>query len=450
MKSSLKSSIVAMLFFYGLLFFLRPAIAQEQVTPLVVGIEDAMRLAMELNPTLKVAELEIERANTGINIVRGRYLPNISASGGYTRNIKKPVIFLPPGSPFGDVLEIGSDNSYSTVLAAGMPVYNPALNAALRAARVEREIAGEDLRASKIELEYFVHSAFYDALLAKESMEVMEQSFRNAQENLELVRRMQQQGLAAEFDLIRAQVQTENLRPTLLQAQNGYKMAVNYLKALIGLETNQYIELLGNLTQVAEQSMTNFSIQQANRSLNKNADLVKLNLQMNLIDKQAQSIRASALPSVSFGSNYNFQTEANDFKIADYNWVRTFAAGLRFNIPVFSGFTVRNQAKQFDILGEQMALQRDYLAENLSLQIDNILNTMLVAVEKSNTTQATVEMAERGYKISRVRYDTGQGTLLEVNDSELAFTQARFNLLQAKHELLKAQAEYKKFIGESK
>jgi outer membrane protein len=261
---------------------------------------------------------------------------------------------------------------------------------------------------------------------------------------------MKNQGLAAEFDLIRAQVQTENLRPSVLQTENGYKMAVNYLKALIGLEESQEIEISGNLTELASETMAGFNIQEAQRSLIHNPDLVKLGLQVTLIDKQARSVRASGLPSLSLASNYNFQTEANDFIISDYNWVKTFAAGLRFNIPIFSGFTIRNQARQLDLLGEQLSLQRDYLADNLGIQLDNVLNTMVVAVEKSNTAQGTVDMAERGYQIARVRYDTGQGTLLEMNDSELALTQARFNLLQAKHELLKAQAEYKKFIGKSK
>jgi outer membrane protein len=447
MKICLKRITMTFLMLAFLLSWVHPA--RAQAAPMLIGLEDAMRLATELNPTLRVAELEVQRANAGIDIARGRYLPSISASGGYTRNIQKPVIFLPPGSPFGDVLEIGSDNSYSAAFVAGMPVYNPALNAALRAARVEREMAGEGLRASKIELEYFVHSAFFDALLAKESKEVMQQSYRNAQENLELVRRMKNQGLAAEFDLIRAQVQTENLRPSVLQTENGYKMAVNYLKALIGLEESQEIEISGNLTELASETMAGFNIQEAQRSLGNNPDLVKLGMQMTLIDKQASSIRASGLPSLSLAGNYNFQTEANDFIISDYNWVKTFAAGLRFNIPIFSGFTIRNQARQLDLLGEQLSLQRDYLADNLGIQLDNVLNTMVVAVEKSNTAQGTVDMAERGYQIARVRYDTGQGTLLEMNDSELALTQARFNLLQAKHELLKAQAEYKKFIGKS-
>lgn len=450
MKTSLKTIAIALFVFGSFVVFNGHARAQGQDGPIVIGLDEALRLAMEQNPTLRVAEMEVDRANIGINVVRGRFLPSVTASGGYTRNLKKPVIFLPPGSPFGDVLEIGSDNSYSAMFVAGMPVYNPALNAALRTARAERELAGEGLRASKIEMEYFVHSAFYDALLAKESMEVMQQSFFNALQNLELVGRMHQQGLVAEFDLIRARVQTENLRPALLQAENGYKMAVNYLKALIGLEASREVKISGNLTQMAQQSMADFSIQQASRSLNRNADLVRLNLQMNLIERQAQNIRASALPSLSLASNYNFQTEANDFKFSEYTWVRTFAAGLRVSIPIFAGFTVRNQARQLEIMGEQLALQRDYMQDNLSIQLDNILKTMTVAVEKSGTTQSTVEMAERGFQIARARYDTGQGTLLEVNDSELALTQARFNLLQARHELLKAQTEYRKFIGESK
>jgi len=430
--------------------FFQPSMAGTPDEPLLVSIEEAMRLARELNPTLAIAEMEVERAETGVNIVRGRFLPSFSISGMYTRNIKTPVIFLPPGSPFGDVLEIGSDNSYMATIVAGMPVFNPALNASLRAAVAERALAGETLRASQIELEYFVHSAYYDVLLAKESAKVMQKSLDKALETINLVENLTRQGLASEFELIRARVQAENLRPALLQAENGYLLAANFLKALIGLEADREIVVTGTLAELSEKTFAGFNILQAERGLQNNTELVRIDLQRNLLEIQARNVRATGLPSVALSSNYNFQTEANDFRFADYRWVNTFSAGLRFSIPLFSGFTIRNQARQLDLMGRQLTLQRDYLEQNLSIQLNNLLNTMKVAKEKSHTAQETVTMAERGYQIAQVRYATGQGTLMEVNDSELALTQARFNLIQAEHELLKSLSEYRRFIGEKR
>ncbi|HSV89399.1 MAG TPA: TolC family protein [Bacteroidales bacterium] len=428
--------------------FFQNSRASDQNEPMELGLEAAVRLARELNPTLSIAHLEVERADAGVNVVRGRFLPSLSISGVYTRNIKTPVIFLPPGSPFGDVLEIGSDNSYLATFVAGMPVYNPALNASLRTAVAERALAGETLRASQIELEYFVHSAYYDVLLAKESARVMQQSLGKALETLAMVENLKRQGLASEFELIRARVQAENLRPSLLQAENGYRMAVNYLKALIGLEADREIVVKGTLAEFSETLFAGFSIIHAERGLQNNSELVRLDLQRNLLDFQAENIRATGLPSMALTSNYNFQTEANDFRFGGYRWVNTFSAGLRFSIPLSSGFTIRNQVRQLDLMGRQLEMQRDYLEQNLNIQLDNLLNSMKVAREKSATAMATIEMAERGYQIAQVRYATGQGTLMEVNDSELALTQARFNLIQADHELLKSLAEYRRFIGE--
>lgn len=432
-----------------LLLAMWPAVLQARQAPLALDLETAMELARERNPGLRVAALEVTRADVAVDAVRGGYLPSLNAQATYNRNIKKPVIFLPPGSPFGDVLEIGSDNSYMAAMAARVPVYNPVLNAQLQAARAERELAGEQYRASRIDMTYFVRSAFYDALLARESMEVMQMSYEQAKDNLEQTRKLQQQGLVAEYDLIRAQVQTENLRPSVLQTETAFQMAQNYLKALIGLELSESVELVGNLAEAAENMLVEFHIAEANRSLQRNSDLVQMGMQIRLLGEQQRAVRASALPSLAMSGNYSFQTESNDFRFGDYNWIQMFSAGLQLTIPIFNGFQVRQQERQLEIAGRQMRLQKEFMEENLKIQLDNILQSMAVALEKSSNAENTVAMAARGHDIARARYESGQGTLLEVNDSELALTQARFNLLQAKHELLQARAEYDKFIGEN-
>ncbi len=425
---------------------------QAQNDTLYLDREKALELALENNPTIRVASLEKARAEARFNEMRGNLLPSLTGVGTYTRNLKKQVIFFPEeiAPLFGGVtaLEIGNDNSYMGGLQFAMPLYNPAVFAGIDAARTEQEIAAENYRAQTIELTWNVQSAFYDVMLARESLQVIRMSFNSAVENLENIRKMHGQGMVAEYDLIRAEVQTENIRPDLLQAENMYDLALNFLKTLVGIEEVRPIAVSGNLMDSAEEMLSTFNITDAERSLRNNPDYVNLGLQHDLILKQSRSVRASGRPSVTAVSNYMYLAEANDFKVGDYNWVNTASAGLQINIPIFRGLTNRNQVKQLEIGAQQIMLQREYLKDNLGVELGNILKSMDVALEKAVHARRNVELAQRGYNIARLRYDSGQGTLLEVNDSDVALTRARFNLLQAKHELLQAKIRYDRFVGE--
>ncbi len=435
---------------FFILYGITGVAGQDTSDTLHLDLEGAMAIAREHNPTLKVSALEIENAELGINEIRGSYPPSLNISGSYNRNIKRPIIFLPDDSPFGNgFIEVGSDNSFMGTLAAGMPLYNPGLNRSLRAARAEKSLVKEQFRGSKIELEYNVQTAFFDVLLTRESMEVVRKSFLNAKENLERTRKMYEQGTVSEYDLIRAEVQTENLRPNLLEAENAYETTLNYLKALIGMDKTRAVEIKGSLIDITGTMVSDFMVEEAARNLGRNTDLVQMGLQLELIGQQKNVVKAQGLPSLDLAGNYQYQTEANHFRFDDYRWVETFSAGLRLTIPLFNGFAVRTQSRQLQIAGEQIQLQKEFLEDNLKVQLENILNAMKVAFEKTTNARSNVQLAERGFEIAKTRYETGQGTLMELNDSEVALTQARFNLLQAKHEILQAKAEYQKFIGEN-
>ncbi len=427
------------------------ATAQAPAEPLVLDLEKALEIAMRENPTLEVAALEIESKEVGIRELRGNYLPTLNIAGNYDRNIKRPIIFLPDDSPFGagGYIEIGSDNNFMGIISSSVPLLNIGLNRSLDAARIEKELAGEQFRGSKIELTYNVQRAFFNALLARESKVVVEKSFLNASENLEKIRQMHTQGLVAAFDLIRAEVQTENLRPNVLEAEKAYETALNYLKALIGLDKHETIDLSGQLSEMAIDRLSGFNHQEANRRLHQHTEIMQLDLQLDLIRQQREAVKASGLPSLALAGNYQYQSQSNDFRISDLQWVQTFSAGLRLTIPLFNGFAVKQQSRQLEIVGEQISLQRNYLEDNLGIQLDNILNALLVAMEKTTNARSNVRMAEQGYEIAKTRYETGQGTLMELNDSEMAMTQARFNLLRFKHEVLQTKAEYDRFIGEN-
>ncbi|TVQ10594.1 MAG: TolC family protein [Bacteroidetes bacterium] len=435
------------------LIFLAVLPLKAQSDTLYLTRESALEMALENNPSIAIARLEKARLEARVNEARGNLLPSLNATGSYTRNLKKQVIFFPEEMAplFGGVtaLEVGSDNSFMGGLQLALPLYNPAIYAGIDAARTEQKIAEENYRAQTIELTYILQRAWNDALLARESYEVIRFSFENARENLENIRKMHAQGLVAEYDLIRAEVQTENLRPDVLQAANAFDLSLSFLKTLLGVEEIIPVTIEGDLLESSEEMLRNFNITEAERALHSNPDYVNLGLQRDLILKQAKSVKATSLPSITAVSNYMYLTEANNFRFGDYNWVNTASAGLQLSIPIFRGLTNRNQVKQLEIGAKQIQLQREYLRNNLSIELSSILKSMDVALEKAVHARRNVELAQRGYDISRLRYESGQGTLLEVNDSDVSMTRARFNLLMAKHELLQAKAQYDRFIGQN-
>lgn len=95
----------------------------------------------------------------------------------------------------------------------------------------------------------------------------------------------------------------------------------------------------------------------------------------------------------------------------------------------------------------QLSLQREDTERNLQLSVRQQKDNMQTCVKRFDAARKGVEQAERGYAISRKRYDTGAGTWLEMNDSELALTQAKLNLNQAIYDYMVAKAELEKILG---
>ncbi|MBC7124522.1 MAG: TolC family protein, partial [Bacteroidales bacterium] len=144
-----------------------------------------------------------------------------------------------------------------------------------------------------------------------------------------------------------------------------------------------------------------------------------------------------------------YQTQANDYKFSDYRWVPTSLIGLQLNVPIFNGFSVRKQLNQVRISQQQLDLQAQFTHNNLIVQIQNAMNAVNAAVKKVNSAKGNVELAQKGYSIAQTRYNTGQATLLELNDAENAMMQAKLNLIQAQMEYLVAKTDYEKIIGGS-
>lgn len=420
--------------------------AQEQ--PLELTLQESVVLALKNNPQITIAALEVDRSQLEKKITISQLLPTISANGQYLRNIKRPVIFLPDGSPFGDVLEMGSDNSYTFQGQANMPIFSLPLYKGIELQKTAVLVAEESQREAIINLATEVKKAYFNVLLSQESKEVLRQSQVNAEQNLENIRNLFSQGVVAEYDVIRAEVQVQNLQPDIVQAENNLQLARNTLKLQLGLEAETDITIIESLDDFEEEIDEVPTLDEATRKiLVENSTLNQLRLQTEMAQEQISLQRSQWYPTLNATGNYSLQSQANNFEFSTYDWVPSATAGLQLSIPIFSGFSKRYQLQQAQIGLEQAQLQTEHMAQSLELQAQEAIYRMTQAMNQIENQEATIRQAEKGYEIALTSYRAGAATLLEVNDAELALTQARLNLLQSVYNYMTAKADYQQLIA---
>nr|MBP6453617.1 TolC family protein [Bacteroidales bacterium] len=301
----------------------------------------------------------------------------------------------------------------------------------------------ESARTTKLDLIQQVKNGFYGVVMMEESLVVLEQSYKNAMESADNIRKMYEQGLASEYDKIRSEVAARNISPTLTQARNGLELAKLQLKILLSLPLNQEIDVVGDFEHYSG-LMVNYSAGILN--LEENSNLKTLDIQLEKLNKSYELVRSQRLPVLAGFANYQMQMQNDKFNF-DKPWANSFAVGLSLQIPIFNKLSISLKEKQTMVGIRQLEYQRRLLKESLTLSALNSVNEMKRAGAQLKSDREAVEQAMKGYEISKVRYNTGAGTVLEMNDSEVALTRSRLNYTQTLYDFIKAKNEYEKVIG---
>ena len=421
-------------------------------SPRTITLDDAIRIAVDKNRDLEMSRLEMDKADYQVSEAIGTALPSISASGTYSRMLKKPVFFLPkkfmdPNAGDGVVpIEVGSDNSYAFGFEATQVLFNAAVFTGVGTAKIYQDASRHLYRDAYNRTVSDVKKAFRGVLLAREVLSLLQASLKNAEDNLRNVQVMQEQGIVSDYDFIRAQVQTDNIRPRVIEAERNVALATNGLKLLLSLPPAEEITVKGTLEFVPVDDVL---ITQAEELVvEKNAALRALDDQAQVNDKIATIYRSESLPTLAAYGNYSWQAQ-NDMlgKISTNDFIATSQIGLTLSINLFHGLQTSSRVGQAEVdyrkSMEQFTAARDGMvtsAQNIRYRLDE-------AKRRIESQTRTVEQAEKGYKIAVTRYQSGSGTQLEVNDADLALLQARVNRVQATYDYMTAAADLEQLLS---
>ena len=418
--------------------------AQEE--KLYLSLEQALEIALSENPTIKIADQQIEIKRYAKQGTYAALYPQIDATASYQRVIKKQTMSMDFGGQT-QTIKVGSDNSFNGGLAMGLPVVNAQLWESLKVSALDVELAVEQARASRMDMVEQVTQAYYGVLLAKESFNLFTRVYDNAVSNNEIVRKKYDVGSVSEYDLITSNVSVQNAQPNMIEAEYTVVLALWQLKALLGIDLQREIDVTGSLMDYISVMDKSYNISQLN--LENNTTLKQLDMQEDMLNHALKIAKYANLPSLALSATYLYTALGNDGKFFQKGaWNPYSYAGLQLNIPIFAGTKRRAATREASLNLNNLQLQRENVERQLRVGIVQYLNNMQSSVKKYHASAATVDQAQRGYDIAVKRYDVGRGTLVDIDNSQVALVQAELSRNQSVYNFLIAKVSLDKVLGD--
>ena len=456
--------------------------AASSEAPVIITLEQALQIALSENVSVKVADMEIQRTEYAKKGSYASLFPQIDASGAYQRTIKKQVMYMdfdmssmlgggstdttiPDGTEIPDGVEIpetetessssnsgggiemGRWNTWSAGVTASMPIVNLQLWKSLKISGMDVELAVEKARSSRLDMVTQVKNAYFATLLAKEAFEVYKQVYENAVQNLEVTQNKYDAQKASDMELLRAKTTVANAVPNVYNAEGSVILALWQLKAVLGVDLDMNLDVAGKLEDWSEQMFYDIH-QHDEATLDRNTTMKQLAIQAEMLAETIQLQKYAAIPSLAVAFNFNYSAMTNDFNFSEYRWTPYSYVGLSLNIPIFAGGKRYNQIRQAKNQYEQVKLQTLNTERQLKIAIRQSLNTMETNMKSYYAAKDAVASAQKGYDIVEKSYQLGRSTLIEVNDAQLALTQAQLGASQAVYNFLNAKTQLEQTLGQ--
>jgi len=410
-----------------------------------VSLDDALRIALSDNPTIKIAQQQIEVKKVSNKEAWQALLPTADFGGTVQYTLLAPMISL---GDFGKH-KMGIDNTstWSGQFQVSLPLFAPTIYATMNLTKSDLENAMEQSRSSKLDLVNQVTKAYYQVMLAQDGYDALFSSFEQARENFYMVSKLYELGGTSEYDKISAEVQVRSLSPTLIQARNAVAMAKLQLLVLMGVDPETEIEVEGAIKDYEDRIYAEVMELDSYYSLEDNSNMRQLKLNETMLNQTLRIQKMNFLPTLALSGNYSLNSLQNkDWNIGQYEWAKSSSVILSVSIPIFKAgnFTkLRSTKLQISQLNESI----DYTERQLGLQVRNYVDNMRASAEQAASNIEAIRQAEKGREIAGKRYETGKGTILELNNSEVALTQAKLTYSQSIYNYLAAKADLDKVLG---
>lgn len=379
------------------------AAAQQELS---LAWNDARKLAMANNPSIKAARAAMEQA--GYNYLAGlnSYLPQVSLSNSLSRS--------------------GGDNSSpSSRVSASVSASEDLLNlknvSSVRSDRISKEKAEADYLSASASAREDLGGAFADLLFAQKRLEVQKKILNIRLENARLIRLKYESGMESKGNALYTDALAENAGVSVKASERQLAVAQRALLETIGLEGTQRVKALGDI------GVPVFLLEEARvrQALEKAPRIVSARKTLEAAKERTASARYGAYPTLRASQSLSWSG------VSEFPSDRSWSLGLSLSLPLFSGgptyyFHSLSAAKQ-----ALLAAEENYRAGRISLasSLRSGYDDFLSAAETAGANTSLLRANEERYKEAQIKYMAGKISFIDLINVEQNFVDSDLNQL---------------------
>ncbi len=418
------------------------------------SLQQAIDYAIGNQVEVKNAYLETEISQARANELIGIGLPQIEAQGNFNYFIEIPTSFV-PGEFFGGEpgtyapVQFGQPYTADAGLRASQLLFDGTYLVGLKASKTYVDLRRKNLQQTKIETAVNVSKAYYYVLVASERMKQLENDLIRLGKLKDDTKALYDNGFVEKIDYDRIELNYNLVESSVAQTRRLVANSYNLLKFQMGMDLKENIGLSEDISQIQLDAsiLPSDSVKVESR-----IEYAILRTQHELADLDLKRYKASRWPSlVAFGS-YTTNASRTEFNFFDSGnkWYPTGIIGASLSVPIFKGYSIGSQVQQAKLRKQQVENSFFSLDQGIMLEHQNAMNTLRSNIEKLETQSKNRNLAREISRVSKIKYDQGVGSNLEVIDAENSLREAETNyylvLLEtiiSKIDLDKAAGNYK-------
>jgi len=400
-----------------------------------LSLQDCIKLTLVNNKTL-------QRVAQDREIARGQEISSYSAmlpaAGISIDYLRKDKVGSIGPITFGDV------DNYTIDLRVTQPIYTGgAITAGINAARLFRLITDQTVRSAMQDVLYAVQHGFYDVMLNQHLLEISQDAVRSSQAHLESVRQKRKQGVASDFDVLRAEVELSNFQAELIRNKNAINISKTNLLKIMGVSQDSQFSVSQEFIYEPVEINLDQAVAEAFRS---RPDLFSREFNIKYQQELLNVSKSKFLPTVSaFFDTSRQRPEPHNPTLVD--WGNIWSAGANVTYNLFDGYSRRGELIAQKARVKQSLIDLIDSEETALFEINSALLGIQNAAEFVDSQKLNLTRAKEGLRLVEVGYREGTNTELEMIDAQSALTQARVNFYQSIYNHNIAKLDLNKAMG---
>jgi outer membrane protein TolC len=399
-------------------------------SPLELSVSEVRQRVLQSNRGVQVAKEEVTKAQSEIVTARAGAFPEINLSSFYRRDFSiAPVFFEADGET--QQLKFGFKNNFGASISLRQPLWEggKVFTAYKIAKQYHRyaQVGSDQVGAVAV---YNGELLMYKAILDDARLAVLEQALSTAEKNLEVVEAHHSQGMVSRFELMRARVERSNILPKILGAESEVRLSKKRLLTFLGINLDQSVMLVEPVDDTTLENMGTLEFF-TDSALVSRRELEQVDLLVDMTRSAVKVARSGYFPSLAAVSNYSWQSQSDEFTLSK-NEASSFTAGLTLSLPIFDGGITRGAVSKMKAEHRQSLINQQQLIDQIRLEVEQAYDQLLQTKKMLEIHHETIEQAEEGLRIADLRYEAGEGTLLEILSAQTVLTDVRTSLAEAK------------------